>query len=167
MADGSRHFADLPETLGRSEPEWDRLRDAAQGLEGSTSCSLTTDGVTEAWIEFEYRDLRFAINNQHGLWWFFVSDPLCPDQVLLRVHDHFERALSPHAARARAAGELATGAHRVLTYEPDSRVASKDFASRAEAQAYADDAASETENGIVSAYVFDDCFRMVSVGKHY
>lgn len=167
MADGSRHFADLSETLGKPEAEWDLLRDAALGLEGATSCSLTTDGVTEGWIEFDYCGARFGINNQHGLWWFFVSDPGCPDQVLLRVHDHFERALSPQAAQARAAGDIATGAHRVLTYEPGSRVATKDFASLSEAQAYADDAASEAENGIVAAYVFDDRFRMVSVGKHY
>ncbi len=70
-------------------------------------------------------------------------------------------------ARARAAGPLAAGSFRVVTYEPDARVTWRDFTDRALALTYADDAASETETGIVLSYVLDDHLRIVHEGKHY
>ena len=79
MHDGSRHFGELPETPGLDPPEWDRLRDAVSTLPDARLESFVCDEVTEAWIELELWGHRLSINNQHGLWWFFVADPECPD----------------------------------------------------------------------------------------
>lgn len=167
MADGSRHFGDLPETYDVDHPEWHRLKDGVALLAGAELRSFVTDDVTEAWIDFTFRGHHLSINNQHGQWWFFVQDPSCPDETLLAVLDHFEDVLSPYAALARRAGPLAEGSYRVLVYEPDSRITTRDFASLEEAARYADDAASETEGGVVLSYVLDAELRVVRAGKHY
>lgn len=95
MADGSRHFADLPETYDPVQPQWYALRDHVGALAGASVRGFVTDDVTEAWLDFDYRGQRFSINNQHGQWWFFVDDPICPDEVLATVLDHFETLLDP------------------------------------------------------------------------
>jgi hypothetical protein len=94
MHDGSRHFAALPETYDAERPQWERLRESVGMLPGASLTKFVTDDVTEAWIEFVYRQQRFSINDQHGEWWFFVSDPSCPDEVLESVVAHFEPILS-------------------------------------------------------------------------
>jgi hypothetical protein len=167
MADGSRHFGDLPETYDAARPEWHRIRDAVPHLAGAELTGFVTDDVTEAWIDFAFRGHAFSINDQHGDWWFFVRDPSCPDDVLLEVLDHFEAVLSPHVAAARRRGPLARGTFRVLVYEPDARITSRDFDALAEARTYADDAASEIENGPVLSLVFDDTPKVVHRGRHY
>lgn len=167
MADGSRHFGDLPETYDAEEPEWHRLRDGVERLVGARLTAFVTDDVTEAWIGFTYRGHELSINDQHGQWWFFVKDPACPDEILVAVLDHFEGVLNPHAAIARRAGPLAKGSYRVLVYEPDSRITTRDFATLSEAERYADDAASESESGVVLSYLLDDGFQVVRAGKHY
>ena len=93
MRDGSRQFAALPETYDAGEPEWERLRDWVGGLSGARLTGFVTDQVTEAWLDFEYCGQKFSINNQNGEWWFFVSDPSCPEDILGRVVDHFEPML--------------------------------------------------------------------------
>src|SRR5262245_66356926 len=98
MADGSRHFGDLPETYDVQSPEWHRLKDHVDKLTGAKLTSFITDDVTEAWIDFAFEGHAFSINNQHGQWWFFVKDPACPDATLLAVLDHFEPLLNPHGA---------------------------------------------------------------------
>ncbi len=167
MADGSRHFGDLPETYDVAHPEWHRIRDMVPRLAGATLSSFTTDDVTEAWILFEFRGHSFSMNNQHGSWWFFVTDPNCPDDILATVLDHFEALLNPHASVARTGGPLDPGAYRVVVYEPDTRITIKDFTDPKQAQRYADDAASETETGIVTSYVLNGELRVVHVGVHY
>jgi hypothetical protein len=164
MHDGSRHFGGLPEHLGAEPAEWHVLRDAVSALAGAALLDFVTDEVTEAWIHFHWRGQRFAINNQHGEWWFFVDDPSCPDALLGAVLGHFERALSPRSAQARSLGPLGPRSFRVVVDEADGRTSFKDFASLSEAVAYADDAASE---GDVHAIVVDGDFRLVQRGKHY
>ena len=88
MHDGSRHFADLPQT-----EEWYGVRDHVAQLSGAVLTGFVTDHVTEAWIDFTYASHRFSINDQYGDYWFFVEDPACPDDVLRRVLSHFERLL--------------------------------------------------------------------------
>jgi hypothetical protein len=83
MADGSRQFASLPQTRS-----WYELRDHLAALPGLIVTALLTDDVTEAWIDFTYRDHSFSVNDQHGDYWFFVDDPRCPDDVLAAVADH-------------------------------------------------------------------------------
>jgi len=167
MEDGSRHFGDLPERYDPAVPEWDRIRDGVPSLPGARLTGFVTDAVTEAWIDFELEGQAFSINNQHGQWWFFVDDPACPDQLLERVLAHFEATLAPHAAVARSVGPLAPGRVRVVVYEADQRIQCRDFDDLAAAQRYADDAASETEHGIVQSVIFDAEFRMIAEGRHY
>ena len=73
-----------------------------------------------------------------------------------------------HAVRAaRAAGPLAAGFYRVVVSEPDGRLSVHDAPDLDAARAHADDAASETEHGVVLSWVFDHTFRIAHVGKHY
>ncbi|MBI3200304.1 MAG: hypothetical protein IT377_22300 [Polyangiaceae bacterium] len=164
MHDGSRHFGGLPEHAGTEPAEWHVLEAAVPALAGAKLTSFVTDHVTEAWIDFEWRDQRFAINNQLGEWWFFVHDPTCPDELLEAVLAHFEGALCPRSAQARSLGALAHGSFRVVVDEADGRTSFKDFATLEQAVSYAGDAASESD---VHAFVFDGGFRLVARGKHY
>lgn len=93
MANGSRHFADLPENYDPVTPEWERIRDHVAALPGASLRSFVTDHVTEAWIDLDYEGHVFSLNNQHGRWWLFVADPACPDAALEAVRDHFARLL--------------------------------------------------------------------------
>ena len=167
MADGSRHFGDLPETYDAQAPEWHRLREHVGALEGAELTGFVTDDVTEAWIDFRWREHAFSLNNQHGQWWFFVADPGCPDAQLEAVLDHFERLLDPAAHHARQAGPIAAGAFRAVVIEANARVTRKDFGDLESARQYADDAASEAEDGIVLAYVLDEVLRVIHRGRHY
>ena len=84
MQDGSRHFAWLP-----FSPSWERVRDHLGQLEGALLTEYLTDGVTEAWIDFELGEQRFTINNQFDEFWFFVADPSFPEALLHLVLSHF------------------------------------------------------------------------------
>lgn len=88
MNDGSRHFADLPEAVF-----FDEFADHVEKLEGAEIIEFITDGVVEMWLDFDYRGYRFSVNNQFGDYWFFVTDPNCPDEVLLEITDHFRKLL--------------------------------------------------------------------------
>ena len=61
MNDGSRKFAEIPETVF-----FDELREFAKSLEGAKETGSLTDWVTEVWLDFEYREHKFTINNQFG-----------------------------------------------------------------------------------------------------
>lgn len=89
MRDGSRNFADFPETVF-----FDQLRDIVKQLEGATETGFATEWVTEVWLDFDFRVHQFSINNQHGNYWFFVENPECPDEILLEVVEHFQKFLS-------------------------------------------------------------------------
>lgn len=88
MNDGSRHFADMAETV-----YFDTIADHAETLEGAEVTKFISDGVIEMWLDFTFRGHAFSINNQHGEYWFFVDDPECPDEILLEVCDHFRKLL--------------------------------------------------------------------------
>lgn len=82
--DGSRNFLSLPQSQ-----LWHRVRDHVAALDGAELTGFLCDGVTEAWIEFTFREWKFSINDQLGEYWFFVNDPQCPDAVLQLVGRHF------------------------------------------------------------------------------
>jgi hypothetical protein len=88
MKDGSRHFADLPEVVF-----FDEFADHVEKLEDAEITEFITDGVIEMWLDFEYREHHFSVNNQFGDYLFFVQDPDCPDEILLEVCAHFRRLL--------------------------------------------------------------------------
>jgi len=86
--DGSRHFADLPETAG-----WNKLRKHISRLDGAVVTNLLTDQITEVWIDFTFAGHSFSVNNQFGDYWFFVDNPQCPDDTLHTVLRHCESLL--------------------------------------------------------------------------
>lgn len=83
MNDGSRHFGDMPQNV-----DWWEFRDHIAKMEGAVVTAFVTDGVTEAWIDFNYAGQAFGVNTQMGEYWFFVDDPSCPDAILERVLDY-------------------------------------------------------------------------------
>jgi hypothetical protein len=113
-----------------------------------------------------------------------------PDAVAQEVKEYVRRlrTRSPHGAEptaeaqprvevtplcerlrheAQRQGEIPVGSFRVSVLEPNLRISHHDFASREEACAYANDAASETEDNPPIAYVFDDALALVHRGRPY
>lgn len=88
LRDGSRHFADLPQSR-----DWYDVRDHINRLSGAVVTGFLTDHVTEAWIDFTYRGYSFSINDQHRYYWFSVNDPTCPDEILVSVITHWQELL--------------------------------------------------------------------------
>ena len=88
MRDGSRHFVDMPEVIF-----FDEVADHVEELGGSEITEFLTDGVVEMWLEFDYREHRFSVNNQFGDYWFLVEDANCLDEILLEIVEHFRRLL--------------------------------------------------------------------------
>ena len=160
LHDGSRNFADLPETYDVAAPQWHALRAHVATLTGAAVTGFITDDVTEAWIDFTFAGHTFHLNNQCGAWWCIVDEPACPDPILLQVALHLETLLAPLAALARARGPIAAGQVRTLIVEPDGRLHHTDHPDLAAARAHAADAAAETEDdrGPPLAAVFDDGF---------
>jgi len=93
MNDGSRHFGDLPESIG-----WHKLRNHIKLLEGAQITGFVTDNITEVWIDFTYRGHQFSINNQFGNYWFFVDNPQCSEEILEAVLGHCELALGSESS---------------------------------------------------------------------
>lgn len=93
MHDGSRHFASLPQTV-----MWHGLRDHLDKLKNAVVTEFITDKVTEAWIDFDFQNKRFSVNDQFGEYWFFVQDTSCPDDILVEVIKHCETLLGNREA---------------------------------------------------------------------
>jgi hypothetical protein len=83
MHDGSRQFLALPQSKS-----WEGLFVWIKGYMGVTDSVLLSDGVTEAWIDFEYKGQTISVNNQFGEYWFFVKNPECSDLVLSEIANH-------------------------------------------------------------------------------
>ena len=88
MYDGSRQFATFPESV----PGTDLLAHII-ALDGTTVTDHATANGTEVWIDFEFANHRFSINNQFGEYWFFVADPSCDNEILSHVAEHCSRLL--------------------------------------------------------------------------
>ena len=88
MNDGSRHFGDLPASIG-----WHQLCKHIGRLDGAQLTDFITDNITEAWIDFTYRGHQFSINNQFGQYWFFVDNAQCSEETLKAVLEHCELVL--------------------------------------------------------------------------
>ena len=88
MHDGCRQFASLPERV-----PWSVLRDHFASLPGAEVTDFITDHITGAWIDFEFANYRFTVNNQCGEYWFFVDDPTCPAETLDWVARYCARLL--------------------------------------------------------------------------
>ena len=90
MHDGSRQFVSLPESV-----PWSVLRDHIAALDGAQVTDFISDNLTEAWINFEFSDHRFTVNNQFGECWFFVDDPSCHAEALDQIARHCAQLLNP------------------------------------------------------------------------
>ena len=86
--DGSRHFATLPQIV-----TWGGVCDHILLLPGAETINFIADWPGRAWIDFQFRQHRFAINARIGLFRLFVRDPQCPDLILYQVGCHFERLI--------------------------------------------------------------------------
>jgi hypothetical protein len=86
LPDGSRNFADLPEFY-----PWEGLRNHLKELSGSCETGYVSDDVTEFWLDFNFCQNQFSINNQSGEFWFIVKNTDCPDDILIKVIEHFEK----------------------------------------------------------------------------
>ena len=78
MADGSRHFAEVP---------WRPPLALKQRLLETSGVSVTAfiDSFTETWIDFDYKGHAFSAHNPFNDFWLFVRDPECPDKLLREV----------------------------------------------------------------------------------
>jgi hypothetical protein len=94
MHDGSRHFADLPESCS-----WGKLRKHIERLSGAKATDYVADNATEMWLDFSFRGHAFTVNNQFGDFWFFVRDPACPNDILVEVVEHCESLIPPRQSR--------------------------------------------------------------------
>lgn len=101
MPDGSRNFADWPETFS-----WEILREYLTNLDGIEINGFLTDHVTEAWIDFSYRGHKFSINNQNGNYLFFVDNPNCADEILLEIIRQCEKMLADKAEMHKLSAPL-------------------------------------------------------------
>lgn len=92
MNDGSRNFILLP--VGSTPPI--RLLPRVFTLLGAYP-TLYVPSFSESWIDFRYKKHKFSINNQYGDFWFFVKDPNCPEEILIKVAKHFAGLLGENA----------------------------------------------------------------------
>ena len=99
LARGAYILADaLLEKLGGdaiadTDRAWQALCEHILLLPGSRIANFVTAGVTEAWIDFTYREHRFSVHHRDGDYCFHVHDPQCPDLSLYHVAAHCERLL--------------------------------------------------------------------------
>lgn len=78
MADGSRHFAEVPAADART------LRRRLLDTPGVVVTEFI-DTITETWIDFEYAGHSFWIHSPFNDYWLFVRDPSCPETLLRHV----------------------------------------------------------------------------------
>jgi hypothetical protein len=86
VADGSRHFAELP----RVTP-WQAVRDHVLLLASAKVINYVDEGMASPWLDFTFRGHRFLIHTHENRLRLFVRDPQCSDLILFEVGSHFER----------------------------------------------------------------------------
>jgi hypothetical protein len=88
MRDGSRHFLALRET---ARP--DEIRARLEAIYGIRICQFSRGGF-EWWMFFQCMGWRFSVNNPFGEIWFFVDDPICPEDILNCLKRRIAQALA-------------------------------------------------------------------------
>ena len=84
----ARHFVDFPEVIF-----FDELADHLSELFGCEITEFEADGVFAVWVEFEYRDQKFFVDNAMGDYRFFVEDPQCEEDILMEIANHMRLLL--------------------------------------------------------------------------
>lgn len=92
MNDNARHFVDLPEVIF-----FDELSDHLEELPGYQLNEFEVDGVVGLWIEFEWANNKFFVDNQPGDYRFYVEDPKCEEGILLEISNHLRSLLEKKA----------------------------------------------------------------------
>lgn len=88
VSENARHFVDFPEVVF-----FDDLVEHIAKLPGTELIEFEVDGVVAVWIEFEYLDNKFFVDNALGDFRFHVENPECDESILLDVIDHLRRLL--------------------------------------------------------------------------
>lgn len=83
MADGSRHFAELPDIHMAA------FRKHLQKLAEVQFDEETTDGITEWWLDFTYKGQEFTAHETWGCLRVFSNDAKCPPDILTELMGHF------------------------------------------------------------------------------
>jgi hypothetical protein len=78
--DGSRQFAAIPD-----HGDWNALQHRLAASPGVVITAFISDGVTQAITDFTYGGHQFTVDTQFGELWLFVSDPDCPEQLLVDI----------------------------------------------------------------------------------
>lgn len=86
---GSRQFAEIPDLFGTVR--WAEMRDRLAKCEG-VNVTFFTDVISQAITDFTYRGYEFTVDTQFGELWFFVTNPDCPDELLMEVLALFPQA---------------------------------------------------------------------------
>ncbi|MDH3494597.1 MAG: hypothetical protein OEM82_13660 [Acidobacteriota bacterium] len=89
----ARHFVDFPEVIF-----FDEMADHISQLFGCEITEFEADGVFAVWIEFEYRDNKFFVENKLGDYRFFVEDPKCEENILMEIAEHLRLILEKGTA---------------------------------------------------------------------
>ncbi len=84
----SRQFVDLPESV-----DWKVLRGHLEKMPDAFVTDYVSDGVTEMWLDFNYKGNRFSVNNQFGEYWFFSENPVCSEEILIEIVEYCEELL--------------------------------------------------------------------------
>ncbi len=96
----ARHFVDFPGVLF-----FDDFYDHLNKLFGVEITRFEADGTVEMWVEFNFRDHIFFVDNRYGEYEFYVEDPKCPDEILLGLAEHFRQLLDKNDSDVQELGE--------------------------------------------------------------
>lgn len=87
-ADGSRHFASIPDLFGSLE--WKAMHQRLSSLPGVTVTHFI-DASSQAITDFTYRGHEFTVDAQFGELWFSTPDWGCPNGLLAEVISLFRK----------------------------------------------------------------------------
>jgi hypothetical protein len=81
--DGSRQFFDLQKSIS-----WDDLIIHLKKLDQLEIKEFLPSPDLGSWLDFSFKKFEFSVNEQIGMYWFFVENSSCPDEVLYQLAEH-------------------------------------------------------------------------------
>lgn len=86
MADGSLFFAELSGSIS-----WADLGDHLKRIDQLRIMKFVTDGITEAWLDFDYYGQHFTVHCPLDTYFVFAQDFDCPAFMLTELIVHFQK----------------------------------------------------------------------------
>jgi hypothetical protein len=111
MNDGSRQFLSLPQSID--------FVDVHRRLKKRRGIRFTRFLVNPAglvWMDFDFRNHHFSLTCQRNHFWFFVTDPVCPDDILLELSSHCASFLSDQPSAEHAPANLRASRQDLFVY---------------------------------------------------